>query len=68
MTKKSFMKKLSLNKLTITNLENRAMDFARGGRTVTCWETCLPKCDTYYTCWGCPVETNHYDSCAPCIP
>ena len=69
MKTKTFMKKLNLKRATVTNLENRAMDSVRGGLTAgTCFESCLPKCNTVFTCEGCPVLTDHSNTCRPCIP
>lgn len=69
MKTKHLTKKLYLNKVTLSNLANRTMDSVRGGITArTCWETCYPKCNTVYTCEGCPAETDHYATCIPCIP
>ena len=71
MKKKTFMKKLSLNKVTVTNLENQAMDSVHGGIYTmwkTCWQTCEPRCDTVVTCEYCPVETDQFNTCTPCFP
>ena len=69
MKTKHFMKKLNLNKVTLASLANRAMDSVRGGITAnTCWETCIPRCNTVLTCNYCPVETDHYATCRPCVP
>ena len=55
MKTKSFSKKLTLNKQTVTNLREQQMDKIKGGldsKHASCFETCF-----VYTnpCWSCPV-------------
>lgn len=56
MKRKRFVKKLALNKETVSNLENNEMDSARGGLTTLCTIT---QCDTY-------CQTR-YTRCINCI-
>jgi natural product precursor len=54
MKAKRFLKKLTLNKKTIANLENKEMNAIRGGITGTCPETYYIFCYTTsipFCCW-----------------
>ena len=55
MKRKRFMKKLVLNKETISNLKENDMDLARGGLSALCTITQGQECNTRYTrCIICP--------------
>jgi natural product precursor len=69
MKQKKFGKKLTLNKSTVTNLDNRAMNHLQGGTTFgTCAYTCEDPCTTRLnpTCKGCPFILTFGATCEPC--
>ncbi len=66
MKRKEFKSKLTLNKKTITNLENHKIhnyDKINGGASASCWEcpkqtgSCSnnAKCDAFISEWFCPT-------------
>lgn len=61
MKSKKLTKKLVLNKSTVTNLDNRALGVAKGGKspTYTAGITCGIFCDTVY--YSCEVTQCHTD-------
>jgi hypothetical protein len=76
MKTKKMSKKLSLNKLTITNIGNEEMQAVEGGDSWTCSFTYSCSCDTFCfcsnTCETCvcvSVQTGCYPNCTiPACP
>jgi natural product precursor len=60
MKTKTFSKKLTLNKQTVTNLEEQQLDKIKGGLDsihASCFLSCAETCNVRtYPCWSCPVN------------
>jgi hypothetical protein len=68
MKTKSYLRKLTLNKRTVSDLDFLTMNSVRGkGTLMTCYYTCDP-CETgnEHTCYRCPDVDTMSPTCVPC--
>ena len=72
MKPKNLQKKLSINKKTIANLNQKDLNTARGGRKptfdidtciTTIVQTCGPNCNTVDTCQFCLSKETEWNTC-----